>query len=158
MSSTNISDRGLNGAMQLKMLSFVINRIQEAVLVCDADGRICLVNLASCEELGYTEENLLQMSVTEVLTSLDTTQWQMDWQVLQHQQSMIRETHIRNSDATTIPVEIQANYFVDSGQQYCVLLIRNLSAHLEMLEKLREQELQFRQLVKNSPDIFIRYD
>lgn len=158
MSSTKISDLGLDGTMQLKMLSFVIDRIQEAVLICNADGQICLVNLASCEELGYSEADLLQMPVTALLTSMDIAHWEAYWQLLQQQQSITRETHIRTCAGASIPVEIQSHYFVDAAQQYCVLLVRNLTIHLDMLEKLREQELQYRQLVKNSPDIFIRYD
>lgn len=144
--------------MQLHMLSFAINRIQEIVLVCDADARVCLANLAACEVLGCSESELLQMSATDIFPHLDAAQWQRDWQSLQQQHVIIRETTLHGKTGASIPVELQANYFVDAGQPYCILLGRNLTAHLDMLEKLREQELQYRQLVKNSPDIFIRYD
>lgn len=144
--------------MQLKMLGFAMNRVQEAVLICDQDARIRLVNRAGCEELGYHEVELLQMSVTDVIDGLEIGRWHAEWQLLQQQQTSMREARLRTSMGTIVPVEIRASYFVDTDQQYCVLLMRNLTSHIDMLEKLREQELQYRQLVKNSPDIFIRYD
>jgi len=158
MSSTNISDRGLSIATQIDMLSFAINRIREIVLVCDADARICLANLAACEVLGYSEKLLLQMSATDIITHLDSIGWKNDWRRLQQQHVMVQETSLRNQAGDTVPVEIQSNYFVDADQAYCVLLGRDLTARFDMLDKLQEQELQYRQLVMNSPDIFIRYD
>ncbi|MCB5190952.1 EAL domain-containing protein [Methylobacillus arboreus] len=159
MSSANISGQGLNDTMQLDILSFAINRIQEAIFICDAEARICLVNLAGCEQLGYSEAELLQMSANEILSGLDVVNWQAYWQTLQQQQAITRETQLRTKAGAIVPVEIRANYFLEAGKQaYCVLVARNITSRLNMLEKLREQELQYRQVVMNSPDIFIRYD
>ena len=156
--ATHIFAQGLSEGMQLKMLGFALSRVQEAILICDKDARICLVNLAACEELGYHEAELLQLPVTGVIDGLEIEQWHVEWQLLQQQSASLREARLRTSMGTVVPVEMRASYFADADQQYCVLLMRNLTAHNDMLEKLREQELQYRQLVKNSPDIFIRYD
>lgn len=166
MSSAEIKAPRLSESSGLKILGFAINHIQEAVLICDAQARICFANQASSDLLGYDEQTLLQMYLPALEPGLDCIQ------LLQfssthpdrfnatsaHAHKTTRETQWLNKAGKLIPVEVVSHPLEQEGQPYHVIMACDISTRLHLHHQLREQELQYSLLVKNSPDIFIRYD
>ncbi|MCB5189018.1 EAL domain-containing protein [Methylobacillus caricis] len=158
MSNTDVDDQLLSAGDQLKVLSFAISRISEAIFLCDEKARIRFVNAESCKHLGYTEAELLQMTILDIDPDVSVERWPALWQELKEHGVVTHESRHQAKNGQIIPVEIKSNYLDDAGTPYCVSLVRNITPRIALRSKLREQELQYRQLVKNSPDIFIRYD
>ncbi|MCB5185739.1 EAL domain-containing protein [Methylobacillus gramineus] len=158
MSNADVNDQLLSAGDQLKVLSFAMSRIREAIFLCDEQGRIRFVNEESSKLLGYTDAELLNMSVLDIDPDMTPERWPTYWHDLQQNDTLVFESRHQAKNGEMIPVEIKSNYFDHAGGLYSLALVRDITPRLAMRSKLREQELQYRQLVKNSPDIFIRYD
>lgn len=135
----------INAEKDMALMSFAMDHIDEEVFLIDASSRIKYVNNKSCENLGYTKEELLTSSVANVDPYFPEKHWADHWQELKECGSLKFETFHSRKDGTLFPVEITANYFEFNGIGY------NLALAIDLTERKRSENerLQFeRQMVQ----------
>lgn len=59
----------------LRLTSFALERVADAVYWTDSSARILDVNEAACRMLGYTREELLQMSLPDIEPEISMKEW-----------------------------------------------------------------------------------
>ncbi|MGK7919355.1 MAG: EAL domain-containing protein [Trichodesmium sp.] len=117
--------------------------------VQDKSGRILEVNHAYCQMIGYTREELLQMSITDVAVE-ETPEI-----IAQHIQQIITkgsdyfETKHRCKDGSIITIEVNVNYI--SSKNYFVSFIRDITERKKFEEELKASEERFRKAIINAP-------
>lgn len=120
------------------------------------DARFIYVNKAACKKLGYSEAELLTMTVHDIDTLFTKKIWPKHWADVKQQGSFTLQSVHKKKDGTTFPVEVTVNYHSFKGRDFNYAFARDLTAHKRAEAAVRESEEQFRNLSEQSPNmIFI---
>lgn len=125
----------------------------EALFVHDFSGRISAVNRRSCEQLGYTREELLQLSVVDIDPQVTLAQAQEIWRSLRPGAALTLNTRHRCKDGSTVPVEVQIGCFDAQGTRHFIGLVRNTDERRRQEAALRESEARFHSFMQALPGL-----
>ncbi len=137
----------------LMLTQFSIDHASDAAFWMGPDARFMYVNQAACKGLGYSCEELLNMSVYDIDPYFTREVWKASWEQLRQNKVMRFETFHRTKDGRVFPVEISANFLEFMGRQFdCAFahditrrkaveqeregLLRTLAARNEELESI----------------------
>ncbi len=126
------------------------------------NGRYLRVNQRFCEILGYSEEELLQRTLSEIThpddmsRGLDLTSLPLTGPITS---TGIEKRYLRK-DGTPVWVQVTASVltFPDGTPHYLISIVRDITERKATEERLRRSEEAFRALVENTPDVVARYD
>ena len=100
----------------------------------DLEGRIVAVNQMACDKLGYTREELLKLSISD-LNPMSPVGGAPGWKQMTPDVPIVDSgVKVRRKDGTTFPVEAHFTLFESHGRQ----LILNLA--LDITERKRAEE------------------
>ncbi|MEO1067793.1 MAG: ATP-binding protein [Cyanobacteria bacterium J06638_6] len=105
----------------------LVEQAVDAFFVVDATGHIVDVNQNACDSLGYSREELLQLSVLEVQTTFSPGDFEGLWQQMKPGVPQTREGRHRRKDGTEFPVEARLGRLDANGDRYCLALVRDIS-------------------------------
>ncbi|MCX5643549.1 MAG: PAS domain S-box protein [Phycisphaerae bacterium] len=117
----------------------------------DAEGRYVDTNGATCRLSGYSRDELLRLSITDVAPLVSREEYAARFQLLVGQPPITFESTYRRKDGTTFPVEATVSVIQVGGVPLSLSLVRDISERkeaerqqAELLQKLSEinQELQ----------------
>jgi PAS domain S-box-containing protein len=154
---SDITDRKKD-QFQLQFTQFAVDHAGEAAFWMDASGKMIYVNEAACRSLGYTRQELLQMTVPDMDPNFPADHWAEHWQQTKEKGCSRIETQHRAKNGRLIPVEVSVNYVCYEGVEYHCSFARDISERKQMEEALILREREFRTLAENSPDNIARYD
>lgn len=145
----------------LKLLEFALNTVKDAVYLIDSHTRFFYVNDESCRMLGYSNNELISMSVQDIDPAWSKEDIYAMWERVRERgngKAFTIETHHKTKRGMLIPVEVSSSPFVYEEGNYSMCVVRDMRErkHLEQMSYAREQE--FRVLVENSPDMVVRFD
>lgn len=133
----DISERKI-AEENLLLKEFALNKINESVFLIDENSKFHYVNEATCKNLGYTQEELLKMSVPDVDTYVSIEWWKDHWADIKYNNTLTLTEHKRKN-GTTFPIEISLNYFEYNGIGYSLAVSRDISERL-MIQKRKDEE------------------
>jgi diguanylate cyclase (GGDEF)-like protein/PAS domain S-box-containing protein len=102
----------------LRFTRFAMDRMTDQSFWITSDGKFVYVNDAACRSLGYSREELLGMSVTDIDPGCTPDMFAKYWRILKENGSDLFEVHHHAKDGRVYPVEIRSNYFVFDGKEY----------------------------------------
>lgn len=140
-------------AGRTELLHFALNRVHEAAFLADRTARFVYVNEEACRSLGYTQQELLQMTVVDVDVDFDFTRWDEVWSALKRVGSLTIESLHRRKDGSRFPVEINVSQFAFGGEEYNLALARDVTERRRAETLLRESERRYRQIFDNVSDV-----
>lgn len=115
----------------------LVEQAGDAFFILDDNGKIFDVNHQACLTLGYTCEELLKMSISEVDIEAEDKQHKIQyWKSLAPGQYITFEGMHRRKDESTFPVEIRLGRLDLGEKEFYLALCRNISKR-----KQRETEL-----------------
>ena len=120
-----------------KLAKFSLDHASVCALRLNEEGRILYANRKACESLGYSQEELLEMSVFDIDTMLTPEMWPGAWRRINTEQSVTFEGVHRCKDGTVFPVEVTANLIESEGRRYSMALIKDITDRKRDLESLR---------------------
>lgn len=134
----------------LRRTQFSVDHVAEAMMWTAPDGRIVDVNTAACKMLGYSNDELLRMTIFQIATELgeDQARWQQSWEATKKQGSRVIEAEHRTKSGRMLPVEVSINYLDYSGEEFNVAFAHDISERRRAEQTLRETEAQLRQSQK----------
>lgn len=122
----------------LRLTRFSIDRLSDGLFWITSDARIVDVNEAAWRSLGYSREELLQLTIPDIDPCYSAEVWHQHFVDLRQQGSLKFETVHTTKDGLQIPVEIAENYIkFDAGEFNCAI-VRNITER-----KKAEQALQY---------------
>ncbi|HTW92397.1 MAG TPA: PAS domain S-box protein [bacterium] len=139
-----------------RMYRAVFEAANDAVFIESVDGRILDVNRNGCELLGYRRNELVNMSVSD-LVPVEARAWL----------SLVTDTILRvrafraeavnlHKSGRHIPVEVSASAMELDGRTVVLAIVRDISQRRQAEQVLRESEEKFRIVAEQSPNmIFI---
>ncbi len=133
-------------------LGAILENLPQGVFVHDLDGRIMMVNRAACILTGYSRQELLTLTISDIdhasVTRQDREQiWQRD---RPGTSEIITSTH-RRKDGTEYPVEVGITAATLDGKPRVIGVATDISARVDAETALRESEQQFRRLFEQAP-------
>ena len=111
------------------------NQATDGIFVSDGDGRYLAVNDAACDMLGYTREELLQMSIRDLIDAAEVARLPAEIARLSHREAVRSEWRFRRNDGTTFEGEVNARQLPDS---------RLLAVLRDVTERKRNEDEQQR--------------
>ncbi len=128
----------------------------DSIFIIDfATHRFLDVNENAARRLGYSKEELLQMTVDDLYPPDERTLNQMFIERLKDADSIVFERiHVRK-DGTTMPVEISSRIIEDGGRRVMQSFVRDVTERKqaeERLQRLRISKTLYRDLYEQAPD------
>ena len=152
-----VSDRDVTERKErerdLELFRNLLDQSNDALLISDPEtGSIHDVNDTTVERLGYSEEELLEMTIPDIETELHGLgEWQSFVDDLRAEgQTTFDGTHQRK-DGSTFPVEVEVSH-VEFDQEYVLSIARDVTERRERERQLEQSEQRYRTLVENFPN------
>lgn len=135
----------------------VMDESSDAIFLIDLEtGRYLDFNKSAHKSLGYSREELAQITVMEVaqhLSNLDV--WLERVELIRKTGSLIFETTYKRKDSSLFPVEVSARLLAYAGRNIMVAVVREISERKHAEEALRESEARIRALLRAFPDMIL---
>ncbi|MBS4060967.1 MAG: PAS domain S-box protein [Bacteroidetes bacterium] len=126
-----------------ELYRFLFNNINDAIFVSVRDeenilpGKFTLVSDIACQRLGYTRDELLQMTPLDISEPLATIPGTLESLTKEGQQ--IHEEILVAKDGRKIPVEVSTRLFQLDGQEMNLSIARDISERKQAENKLKLQ-------------------
>ena len=128
----------------------LVEQAADAFFLHDAHGKFLEVNRRACESLGYSREELLTMSVSDVADMSEEAAKSI-WDQLQAGLTPTVNDHHRRKDGIRFPVELRIGSFDADGEKLFLGLARDITERVRAQNALLEREEQLRLFVEHSP-------
>ena len=137
---------------QLQLAKFVLDNAPLNITYLDSDARIRYMNKTGCETLGYSQEELLEMSIPDIDPLFPIEVWDEHWQDLKYNKSVPVQTMHRRKSGECFPIEVIANYIEFGGKAYNVAFDRDITETKQQQDLLETSEKRFSMLFDSSSD------
>ena len=121
----------------LELTRQAMDRSSEAICLIERSGRYIKVNDATCRQLGYSREELLNMTVFEVSVEVTPDRWEERWPAYREIGSRSFEGHRITKDGRTIPVDITTSFIKFGEREYLFTVARDATARRMIESELR---------------------
>ena len=128
----------------LRLTQFSLDRARDAVFFLNENAQFFYVNEAACQTLGYSKEELLEMTIHQIDRNLSPEVWNSYWQEIKQKQFFSLESIHQTKEGIDVPVEVNLNYLEFDDQEYNCAIARDVSERKRIEIQLRDanQELQ----------------
>ena len=126
----------------------LFNSASDAIYIHDLEGHFFEVNQAACDRLGYSREELLQMSPRDIDTSDSAAKVQGRIEEIIRVGHKIFESAQVRSDGAVIPVEMNARLIDYKGNKAVLAVARDITKRKHAEDALKESENKYRHLTK----------
>lgn len=144
---------------QLRLLKESVEKASDEVFWLDFDGKILYVNSAACRNTGYSQDELLSMTVFELDPDCTPAVLKKCKTILKEEKTRLFTTRHRHKDGSIVDVEIMTNFVERDGREYSFAFARDITRRKQMEGALRESEERYRRLLAQSFDaVIIHHD
>ena len=120
----------------LEKYRVVFETAKDAIFLTDETGRFVDVNQAACESLGYSKEELLQLSNKKI--DVDERGYEAFLKVRNGLAERVTfEVNQRKKDGTLLPVEITGSFFIGQKKRMAVAIARDITERKQAEEMLQ---------------------
>lgn len=124
----------------LRLAQTSVEQASDAVFWLDSPGRFLYVNGAACRSLGRSREELLSLSIGDIVPDLQPEDWTAAWEKVKAAGSITFETRHRTSEGRIFPVEISLTHVEFGGKEYAFRFARDITLRKQIEKDLRESE------------------
>jgi len=128
----------------------LFEQASDGIFVSDQSGRYLEVNQHACDMLGYTKDELLAMTVYDLLTDGDPQPVRFD--LLRDGQSLLTARQLKRKDGSFISAEISSKMLEDGKM---LGIVRDITGRRQAEEQARVAEQKFRKLTETAFDAII---
>jgi diguanylate cyclase (GGDEF)-like protein/PAS domain S-box-containing protein len=158
MAEEQASDQDISAELQLQLTQFAMDNASISISWLGKDARVYYVNHYACALLGYTQQEFLQLSTTDVDPNFPIELWKEHWEHLKRNKTLTLETLHKRKDGVLIPVEVVANYVCLDGHEFNVGFAKDITERKRAEAALYEKEEFFRMISENVDDFIAVLD
>ena len=134
---------------ELRLANFTLENASIGIFWGTTDDRpFTRVNAAACRMTGYTEAELLKMSMADLDPSADDRHTETAAWRLRPNQVGTMESRYRHKDGHSYPVELTVSFIVFEGLEYLVTFGRDITERHEAERQRAELDAQLQQAQK----------
>ncbi len=128
----------------------LVDQASDAIFVHDVNGKLLDVNQSACESLGYSREELLELSILDIDQEFKLGDAKQLWQsLLPGQSETVRGRH-RRKNGETFPVEVSMTSYEIQGRLMLASLARNITERTEYEDRLARSVSLLRTTIESS--------
>ncbi len=127
----------------------VFEEAGDAIYLHDLQGRILEVNAEACRQLGYTRDQLLNLSFQEIHSSNATPLPPEQLERLGRGETVVVETTQIRTDHSLMDVEVKSRLSEFKGSPAVISIARDITVRKSIESALRKSEERYRSLVNN---------
>ncbi len=132
----------------LRLMQHSIEHSHNAIIWVDADGVMHYVNNQCCRQLGYSREELLNLSIFDIDRKLSSETWYERWLALKAEGELLHESLYQDKKGRIFPVEVRNNFMVYGQDELNCLSLRDISQQKRSEEEKSKMETLLRQAQK----------
>lgn len=131
----------------------VLDESSDAIFLIDLEtGSYLDFNKSAYEFLGYSREELAQLTVMEIAQHIPNLEiWLARVELIRTSGSLIFETTYKRRDSSMFPVEVSARLLAYGGKNIMVAVVRDIAERKRAEEALIASEMKFRMLAEYTP-------
>ena len=133
-----------------RLLQSILETAQDGYALTDNQGRILDVNLASVKMSGYTRDELLGMSLSDLNADGAAADLAGTLKRISQLTSLLLERRLLRKDGSVLEVEISAQFLPIEGGQF-VYFTRDVSERKAAAKLLQQSEARYRLLFDHNP-------
>ena len=122
---------------KLQITYFSIDKANLSIFRISPDGNFEYVNEIACRELGYSEQELLNMKVSDIDYEAQSEERRKYWQLLKEEKEISQERIHRTKKGTLFPVQLSRKYLEYQGQEYELAFAVDITERKQREEKIR---------------------
>ena len=142
----------------LRLTQFAVDNAWDAILTVRADGSIQDANDAACRRLGFSRDELRQMSLWDVDPGCPRVGWAVHWSEVKRRGDLTRETVLRARTGRSVPVEFAVTFLSFEGAEYYVASARDITEHKRLHRQLTAARDAYMTLVEEARILVWRTD
>lgn len=129
----------------------LMEHASDALFVFNLDGQLKIVNKEACDSLGYSEEELLKLTVADVDNGFPPGKIRDYLESFLPGQQLVVNAHHRRVDGSLFPVESHITCFEYEGELLFIGQCRDITERLSAEHSLRASESRFRRIIQSTP-------
>lgn len=136
---------------ELYLSHAAMNNSVDAVYMADEQGRFIYVNEKACTQIGYTRQELLSMSVSDIEVDIPTIEV-FENEVaprIRSQKNVLFPGSHRRKDGTTFPVEVAATIVEYAGESIICAYARDITERIESRQLLERTTFRLEHALVN---------
>ena len=120
----------------------LVEQAGDALFIHDFNGRFLEVNHKAAENLGYTTEELLKISVEDIELGNDLETLQKIWTEMEPGIPQTIFGKHKRKDGSCYPIEVRIGCVIWEGEKLFLCLVRDITERVKTEEKIRDDELR----------------
>ncbi len=134
----------------------LVDYAYDAIIIAGFDGNLLGVNQRSETLLGYTQEELLGMNVSQLHPQEERGRILTTFRhMVEGKTHSLLDSKVLRKDGTTVPVDIVGGALTYGGRQVAQGIFRDITEHKQMEESLKKSEQRFRALSEASLEAIV---
>ncbi len=150
----DVTDR-IKNEENLSLFKTAIDKSNDAVFLINKDGGFEYVNQKGCMNLGYTNEELLTMSIMDIDYETPKEEWNFLWEEFKSNKeggaSIILEKIHHRKDGSSFPIEASNYYFSFQNREFVLAFMRDVSERKRYEEALVQSEIKMQRIFDVAP-------
>ena len=134
----------------------LFEQVNAAAFMTTLDGKITEANQKSCELLGYNWDELIQLSLQDILPA--SADWSQLIEEISARGGINFETENIRKDGTHVPVEISTSLFKMEGKPVMLALIQDITERKKAENRLIESKEYTESLFTTTPSAIFTID
>lgn len=153
--SRRIEQAFSEGEVGLRWFRDLIDQTNDIITIVEPHtARLLGVNASFATITGYSRTELLTMTVIDFeMTIPNKKAWDALVLELRPSGSSILEGELKCRNGTTVPVEANVKYVVQDGDDYMIVVLRDITERKQAEEALRESEQQLSRIYESVGDV-----
>lgn len=135
-----------------------LEHASDAVYWLTSRGKFFFVNREACRELGYTRDELLQLTASDIAPNFPQEKWTDHWKALMEKKQLHFEAIHCRKDGSEFPVDISATLVEYEGAYYNCAIARNISDRKQAEKTIWENHKQLKAVFHSNPLPMIALD
>ena len=132
---------------------FLISITDEAM-----PGRFIEVNDWACSQLGYSKEEMLNMSLADIRPKESKDEIVNNMYIILEKKHYVFEAEVVKKDGSKMNVEFNAHLFNFEGKETILSIARDITERKLQERLLQENESRYRKVVETSPNAIYTHD
>ena len=118
----------------------LVEQATDAFIVSEKEGRFVDVNQRACDILGYSREELLDLTIQDIKADFDPEEIARMREELRPGAAITWYGEYRRKDGSTFPVEIRLGTFEFGGKKLFLASARDITERKQIEERLRQSQ------------------
>nr|MBA2734492.1 PAS domain S-box protein [Acidobacteriota bacterium] len=135
-----------------RKFKFISDNASDAHFLCDHNGRIVYANRVACEQLGYTQEEMLRLTIPELDPVYLHDRVMKFFERAKKERVPPFEAIHKRKDGSIFPVEVTSTYLEFEDKAFLFSAVRDITKRKHAEEALRESEERLRLIFEGIKD------